>query len=190
MIWAGVIVLVIILWVIGAYNGLVKSRIRAEEAWSDIDVQLKRRYDLIPNLIETVKGYAKHEKELLTEITEARSVAMKSKSPSARLEAENQISGALKTLFAVTESYPDLKANDNFKELQRELSDTENKIEAARRFYNSNVRDLNISLDSFPTNVIGNMFHFEKKTLFEAQEIERDVPKVSFDETDKSTDDK
>jgi LemA protein len=181
MIYALVILAVLVLWVIGAYNSLVKHKIRSEEAWSDIDVQLKRRYDLIPNLLETVKGYAKHEKELFEKVTEARSIAMKAKGPEAKGEAENMISGALKTIFAVSENYPDLKASDNFKELQSELTDTEDKIEAARRFYNSNVRDFNIALDSFPTNIIGNIFKFVKKELFEANESERETPKVSFD---------
>lgn len=185
-----IILVVIALWVIGAYNALVKHRIRAEEAWSDIDVQLKRRYDLVPNLVETVKAYAKHEKELFTQVTEARSHAMHAKSPEARAKAENMMSETLKSLFAVSEAYPDLKASDNFKELQRELSDTENKIEAARRFYNSNVRDLNIALDSFPTNFIGGMFHVAKKDLFEAVEGERATPQVSFDDEKGKTDEK
>lgn len=183
MVWViAIIILVLVLWIIGAYNSLVRHKIRAEEAWSDIDVQLKRRYDLIPNLIETVKGYAKHEKEVFESVTEARTAAMKAKSPGSREEAENMLSGTLKSLFAVAESYPDLKASDNFKELQRELADTENKIEASRRFYNSNVRDLNIQIDSFPTNIFAKMFNFTKKDLFEAEEGERSTPKVSFEE--------
>jgi LemA protein len=176
------IIAVLIFWIISAYNGLVRHKIRAEEAWSDIDVQLKRRYDLIPNLVETVKGYAKHEKQLFESVTQARSAAMSAKSPEAKGEAENMLSGTLKTLFAVAEAYPDLKASDNFKALQEELSDTENKIEAARRFYNSNVRDFNIALETFPTSVIAGMFHFVAKTLFEANEGERVSPKVSFED--------
>jgi len=176
------LVVVLVLWVIGAYNTLVKHKIRAEEAWSDIDVQLKRRHDLIPNLVETVKAYAKHEKEAFEAVTQARAAAISAKSPEALGKAEDAISGALKNLFAVAEAYPELKASDNFKELQGELSDTENKIEAARRFYNANVRDLNIALDSFPTNIIGNMFSFKKKDLFEVADGERELPKVSFDE--------
>lgn len=183
MLYVGIIVLIVILWVIGAYNSLVKHRVRAQEAWSDIDVQLKRRYDLIPNLVETVKAYAKHEKDLFTQVTEARSSAMHARSLRSKAAAENMLSDTLKSLFAVSESYPDLKASDNFKELQSELIDTEDKIEAARRFYNSNVRDLNIALDAFPTNIIGNMFKFEKKDLFEANETERETPKVSFEES-------
>lgn len=190
MLYAGIVALVLVLWIIGAYNNLVKHRVRAEEAWSDIDVQLKRRYDLIPNLVESVKGYAKHEKDLLTQVTEARSSAMKAKSPESKAEAENMLSDTLKSLFAVSEAYPDLKASDNFKELQKELSDTENKIEAARRFYNSNVRDLNIALDSFPTNIIGSAFKISKKDLFEAHETERKTPKVTFTDEPASTDTK
>ena len=179
-IFIGIVVLLIV-WIISAYNGLVRLKIRSEEAWSDIDVQLKRRYDLIPNLVDTVKGYAKHEKQLFESVTEARSAAMSAKSPDAKGEAENMLTGTLKTLFAVSEAYPDLKASDNFKALQEELSDSENKIEAARRFYNSNVRDYNIALDSFPTAILANMFHFKSKELFEAHEGERETPKVSFE---------
>jgi LemA protein len=168
--------------VIGAYNSLVTRRVRADEAWSDIDVQLKRRYDLIPNLIETVKAYAKHEKEVFEKVTEARTAAMKSKGLEAKGEAENALTGTLKSLFAVAEAYPELKASDNFKELQAELADTENKISASRRFYNGNVRDLNIALDSFPTNIIGNMFGFKPKDLFAAEESERATPKVTFED--------
>lgn len=183
MIYVGIaIVVILILWVIGAYNTLVKHRERAEEAWADIDVQLKRRYDLIPNLVETVKAYAKHEKGLFESVTEARASALKAKGPEAKGQAENMLTDALKSVFAVAESYPELKASDNFKELQRELTDTEDKVEAARRFYNTNVRDLDIALSSFPTNIIGNIFGFKGKELFEAQEEERGVPKVSFSE--------
>jgi LemA protein len=177
-----VIAVVLVLWIIGAYNGLVKHKIRAEEAWSDIDVQLKRRYDLIPNLVETVKAYAKHEKGVFEEVTKARTEAMKAKTLAAKGEAENMMTEALKSLFAVAEAYPDLKASDNFKELQNEITDTEDKIEAARRFYNANVRDLNIALDSFPTNIIGRMFSFVKKELFEAGTGERETPKVTFED--------
>ncbi len=179
----GLIVLgLVLLWVVGAYNGLVKNKLRSEEAWSDIDVQLKRRHDLIPNLIETVKAYAKHEKGIFENVAAARERALSAKGPSDIGQAENMISDALKTLFAVSENYPDLKASDNFKELQSELTDTEDKIEAARRFYNGNVRDYNIALDSFPTNVIGQIFRFTAKTLFEAAANERSAPKVSFEE--------
>ncbi len=176
------IVVLFILWLVGAYNGLIKNRVRAEEAWSDIDVQLKRRYDLIPNLVETVKAYAKHEKDLFTAVTEARSQAMQAKSLEAKGKAENQLTETVKSLFAVAENYPELKASDNFRDLQNELTDTENKIEAARRFYNSNVRDFNIALQSFPTNMIGNMFGFKVKDLFATDETEKEAPKVSFDD--------
>lgn len=177
------IIVIAALWVIGAYNSLVKAKIRSEEAWSDIDVQLKRRYDLIPNLVETVKAYAKHEKKVFEAVSEARSAAMGARSLKSKGDAENMLSDTLKTLFAVSEAYPELKASDNFKELQGELSDTENKIEAARRFYNSNVRDYNIALTSFPTNTIAGMFGFKAKDLFETETAaEREAPKVSFEE--------
>ncbi|MEK7065833.1 MAG: LemA family protein, partial [Patescibacteria group bacterium] len=143
---------VIIIWAIFAYNSFVRLVTRAKEAWADIDVQLKRRYDLIPNLIEAVKGYVKHERETLEKVTNARANALSAQSVAEHSKAENMLTDALKSLFAVAEAYPDLKANTNFLELQRELSDTENKIQAARRFYNGNVRDLNINVDSFPSN--------------------------------------
>lgn len=160
-------ILVVIVGVIAIYNSLVKLRTRSEEAWSDIDVQLKRRYDLIPNLVNTVKGYASHESKTLEKVTEARTTAMNANTPAEHAEAENMLTGALKSLFAVSEAYPDLKANTNFLELQKELSDTENKIQAARRFYNTNVRDLNIKIETFPSNLIANMFAFVKKEFFE-----------------------
>lgn len=159
-------------WGIATYNGFVRLVNRAQEAWADIDVQLKRRYDLIPNLVEAVKGYASHEKETLQQVTDARTAAMSAESVADHGKAENMLSGALKSLFAVAESYPDLKANENFLELQRELSDTENKIQAARRFYNTNVRDLNIGLQSFPANIVGNMFKFEEREFFELDEAD------------------
>jgi len=175
------IVILIVLWLISTFNGLVKLKNRAKEAWADIDVQLKRRYDLIPNLVETVKGYAGHERELFEKVTEARSRAMGARTIKERGEAENVLSGTLKTLFAVAENYPELKASVNFLELQRELTDTEDKIQAARRFYNGNVRDLNISIESFPTNLIASVFGFGKMELFEiAEAAEKEAPKVSF----------
>ncbi|OGZ67814.1 MAG: hypothetical protein A3D35_00185 [Candidatus Staskawiczbacteria bacterium RIFCSPHIGHO2_02_FULL_34_9] len=174
------IVIVAALWVVAAYNVLVTLKNRAKEAWSDIDVQLKRRYDLIPNLVETVKGYATHEKELFEKVTQARSAAISAQGMQQKAEAENQLSNTLKSLFAVAESYPDLKASNNFLELQRELSDTENKIQAARRFYNTNVRDLNIKIESFPSNVIANMFNFKQMELFEAAEGEKEPVSVKF----------
>lgn len=164
------IVIVVALWTVYAYNRFVRFVNRAKEAWADIDVQLKRRYDLIPNLVNTVKGYAKHEESALSKVTETRAKAMQGGTPEERGKSENMLTGALKSLFAVSENYPDLKANQNFLELQRELSDTENKIQAARRFYNSNVRDLNTGLESFPANIIGNIFHFKKQNFFELEE--------------------
>jgi LemA protein len=151
---------------VGIYNGLVRRKNRAEEAWADIEVQLKRRYDLIPNVVEAVKGYAGHEKGVLESVTRARTAAMGAAS-TGRAEAENMLAGTLKTLFAVAESYPDLKANVNFLELQRELADTENKIQSSRRFYNGNVRDYNIALETFPSNIIAGMFGFTRKELFD-----------------------
>lgn len=176
------IAIVIIFWVIFAYNKFVRLVNRTKEAWADIDVQLKRRYNLIPNLVETVKGYAKHEKGTFEKVTEMRAKAMQGGSIEERGKSENMLTGALKSLFAVSENYPDLKANQNFLELQRELSDTENKIQAARRFYNGNVRDLNTGLESFPNNIIGNMFRFKKQDFFELDEgaEAREAVKVQF----------
>ncbi len=165
---------------IGIYNGLIRRRNRAEEAWSDIEVQLKRRYDLIPNVMETVKGYMTHEREVFEKVTKARTQAMGAQTAQDQAQAENVLTNTLKTLFAVAENYPDLKANANFAKLQDELADTENKIEAARRFYNANVRDLNISIDSFPSSVIANSFKFGKKDLFQAPEGEKEPVKVQF----------
>jgi len=164
------IIAAIILWAIFAYNSFIRLVTRANEAWADIDVQLKRRYDLIPNLVNTVKGYAAHESGTFQNVTEARAAAMGAQSIEEHAKAENMLTGALKSLFAVSENYPDLKANENFLELQRELSDTENKIQAARRFYNTNVRDLNIKIKTFPSNLIANMFNFTKKEFFELDE--------------------
>ena len=178
----GVLVLVVV-WVIAAYNRFVRLVQRTKEAWADIDVQLKRRYDLIPNLVETVKGYATHEKTAFENVTAARARAMDAGSLEDKAKAENMLTGALKSLFAVAEAYPDLKANQNFMELQRELSDTENKIQAARRFYNGNVRDLNTSIQSFPGNVIASMFRFEPREFFELGEADaaaKEPVKVQF----------
>jgi LemA protein len=173
----------IVLWVVFAYNGFVSLRNRAKEAWSDIEVQMKRRYDLIPNLIETVKGYAAHERQALESVTAARTAAMGAQTVEQHAEAENMLTGALKSLFAVSEAYPDLKANTNFLELQRELSDTENKIMASRRFYNSTVQTLNTSVEQFPNNLIARPFGFSQMELFELSESEaaaREPVKVSF----------
>lgn len=177
------IIIVVVLWAVAIYNKFVRLTHRTKEAWADIDVQLKRRYDLIPNLVETVKGYAGHEKDTLSKVTEMRTKAMGAQGAAEKGKAENMLSGALKSLFAVSENYPDLKANQNFLELQRELSDTENKIQAARRFYNGNVRDLGIALDTFPQNIIGNMFTFKKQEFFElgeGEEAAREPVKVDF----------
>ena len=165
-----VVIAIIIFWAILVYNRFVSLKNRAKEAWSDIDVQLKRRYNLIPNLVETVKGYASHERELFEKVTEARTKAMGAKTMQEHSQAENMLSSALKTLFAVSENYPDLKASQNFLELQRELRDTEDKIQAARRFYNGNVRDLNIKIESFPSKIIAGLFRFKKMDLFEIEE--------------------
>lgn len=175
------ILAVVILWFIAAYNGFIKGRNRVDEAWSDIDVQLKRRYDLIPNLVETVKGYAGHEKTVLETVTDARTRAFNAEAKGNMKElaaAENILNGALKTLFAVSENYPNLRASENFTNLQLELSDTENKIQAARRFYNGNVRDYNTSVESFPGNVIAGAFSFEKREFFELEGTEEKEPVV------------
>lgn len=177
------IAVVLGLFLIWAYNRFVTLTNRTEEAWSDIDVQLKRRYDLIPNLVDTVKGYAAHEAGTLQKVTEARTAAMGANTVAEHAAAENMLTGALKSLFAVSEAYPDLKANSNFVELQRELSDTENKIQAARRFYNSVVIELQNALESFPTNIVGNMFGFKTREFFQLGENEtaaREPVKVSF----------
>jgi len=173
-------VVVLAIVVIGTYNSLIKRKNQVEEAWSDINVQLKRRYDLIPNLISTVKGYATHEKEVFEKVTQARTAAIGAQNPKEQAEAENMLSGALKTLFAVAENYPDLKANQNFLELQRELSDTENKIQAARRFYNGNVRDFNTKVQVFPTNLFARVLGFKPYDFFEIEEGEKENVKVEF----------
>lgn len=179
-----IIAVVAAVWLIAAYNMLVRSRNRVKEAWSDIDVQLKRRYDLIPNLVETVKGYAAHEREVLENVTKARSAAMGAEqSGNVRevAQAENMLSGALKSLFALSEAYPQLRAVESFTKLQDELSDTENKIQAARRFYNTNVLTLNTQVEQFPTNLIAGAFGFHKADFFEITVAEeRESVKVSF----------
>lgn len=173
-------IVVFFIWVISIYNGLIRLKNRVDEAWSDIDVQLKRRHDLIPNLINTVKGYATHEKELFERVTQARTAAIGAQNPEEQAKAENMLSDTLKSLFAVAENYPDLKANENFLELQRELSDTENKIQAARRFYNGNVRDFNTKIQVFPNNIIAGALKFTEREFFEAQEEEKENVKVEF----------
>jgi len=178
-----IIIFLLAIWVISIFNGLVVLKNRVAEADSDIDVQLKRRHDLIPNLISTVQGYATHERELLEKVTQARTAAMgaDNQSKSARAAAENQLTSTLKSLFAVAENYPDLKANTNFLALQEELSDTENKIMSSRRFYNANVKDFNTRQETFPSGFIARTFGFKKSELFELADIvEREVPKVDF----------
>jgi LemA protein len=179
-----VVVLVLALIVGGMYNSLVSRRVETENAWSQIDVQLKRRYDLIPNLVETVKGYAKHESETLERVIQARNMAMNAKSVGEHAQAENMLTGALKTVFALSESYPDLKANENFKSLQEELSSTENRIGFARQHYNDSVSNYNTKLQSFPSNIIGGMFGFKSREFFQIDEAERaavkQAPKVQF----------
>ncbi|HLC99497.1 MAG TPA: LemA family protein [Patescibacteria group bacterium] len=176
-----IVVVALVLIVIAIYNSLITKRNRVDEAWSDINVQLKRRYDLIPNLIETVKGYAKHERELFEKVTLARSAAMGAGTMQEKAQAENMLSQTLKSLFAVSENYPDLKASQNFLQLQDELSDTENKIQAARRFYNGNVMEYNTSVEQFPTNLLASTFNFAKREFFQLEnEAEKQVPKASF----------
>lgn len=181
LIVVGVVVAIVaaFLWI--TYNALVKLRVRVDEAWSDIKVQLKRRLDLIPNLIETVKGYAKHEKSVFEEVTKARAQALNAQSVKETATAENAFEGALKSLFAVAESYPDLKASQNFQDLQSELVDTEDKIQASRRFYNAGVRDLNTKIQSFPNNLIAGMFGFKNKDFFELDESEQKAAEKPVD---------
>ena len=176
------IVVVILLWLMLSYNRFVTYINRAKEAWADIDVQLKRRYDLIPNLVSTVKGYVTHEAGTLEKVTQARTMAMGATNIADKAQAENLLSGTLKSLFAVSEAYPDLKANQNFLDLQSQLTDTEDKIQAARRFYNGNVRDLNTALEVFPGNMIAGAFHFSKMEFFnlEGSEAEREPVQVKF----------
>lgn len=174
-------VVLLTLYVIAIYNGLIKSKVRVDEAWSDITVQLKRRADLIPNLIETVKGYAKHEKEVFENVTKARSALMGANGVAETAQAENMLSGALKSLFAIAEAYPDLKANQNFQDLQAELVDTEDKIQASRRFYNGAVRDLNIKVKTFPTVLFARMLGFSEKEFFELEEAENEAVQKPVD---------
>jgi LemA protein len=164
-------VVLLIIIVVVLYNALVRTKVRVEEAWSDITVQLKRRYDLIPNLVNAVKGYAKHEKEVIENVTEARANAMNAQGVQETAQAENMFEQALKSLFAVAEAYPQLRATENFQQLQTELTDTEDKIMAARRFYNGSARDLNIKIDTFPSNMIAKMFGFKKREFFEVEDM-------------------
>lgn len=176
MIWIAVgLVALVLIWLWATYNGLIKAKLRSDEALSDITVQMKRRIDLIPNIVESVKGYAKHEKGVFTEVTKARTEAMKAPAGdlAAQAKSDDMLSGALKSLFAVSENYPELKANTNFLQLQQELVDTEDKIQASRRFYNGNVRDFNIKLQVFPTNMIANMLGFKPYTFFDVAANEK-----------------
>lgn len=175
-----IVIGVILIFVWSVYNTLATGKVRIKEALSSIDIQLKRRVDLIPNLVETVKGYAKHEKEVFENVTKARSALMKAETPGEKAQSDNILTGALKSLFAVAEAYPNLRASENFKELQEELSDTENKIAYSRQFYNANVRDYNTTLANFPSGPIGRMFGFKEEEFFEAAEDERKSVKVSF----------
>lgn len=186
MLWIALVIIVLLgVALVAIYNGLVKSKVRVDEAWSDITVQLKRRADLIPNLINTVKGYAKHEKGVFEEVTKARAAVMTSAEagdPKKTAENENMFSSTLKSLFAVAENYPDLKADTNFQQLQSDLTDTENKIQASRRFYNASVRDFNTKVQVFPTNIFAGMLGFKIREFFEVEnqaEVET-VPEVNF----------
>ncbi len=176
-----IIVAIVVLWLIGSFNGLVRARNRVKEAWSDINVQLRRRHDLIPNLVETVKGYAAHEQDVLEKVIKARTEAVTAGSMQQKGQAENMLSGALKNLFALSEAYPTLRANENFLKLQDELSDTENKIQASRRFYNTNVRDFNTKIEVFPTNLIASSMGFHREEFFQLESPEEaKLPEVKF----------
>ena len=177
-----IVLAAVILFVIGIYNGLVGLRVRADNAWSDIDVQLKRRHELIPNLVETVKGYAGHERQTLEAVIEARNRAASAQGPEARAAAENQLTGALRQLFALAEAYPQLRAVESFNALQASLGQIEDAIQNARRYYNAVVRDLNTKIVQFPSNLIANMFGISERQFFQLDDAaERTVPKVSFD---------
>lgn len=176
------LIVVLAAYVVMMYNGLIKLRVLVDEAWSGIDVQLKRRYDLIPNLVETVKGYAKHEKSLFEKVTTLRTNAMNAKTPAEKSKVENELSGTLKTLFAVAENYPELKANENFMKLQDELSNIENEIQGSRRYYNGAARDFNMKLQVFPTSLIAGMLGFKVREFFETAEEEKQNVKVDFSE--------
>jgi len=182
MFWALAVILVLVFFVILAYNSLVKLRVQSENAWADIDVQLKRRYDLVPNLVETVKGYAGHERATFEKVTEARTRAMSATGPAAKAQAEGMLTEALKTLFAVAENYPQLRAVESFTQLQAQLSEIEEQLQLARRYYNAVVRDLNTRIAQFPTNLIAGLFNFRAREFFEvAAAAEREAPKVRFE---------
>lgn len=175
--------------IIGVYNNLITLKNKVDEGWSDIDTQLKRRYDLIPNMVETVKGYAKHENKTLENVTKARNVAMGATTPDQKAQAENMLSGALKTLFAVAENYPDLKADKNFLDLQQTLKEIEEHIQLSRRYYNATVRDFNTKVEIFPNNIVAGMFGFKRREFFEIDEGERENVKVSFSDDEKGSSD-
>ncbi|MFY9979590.1 MAG: LemA family protein, partial [Candidatus Sulfotelmatobacter sp.] len=175
-----VILVIIVVVLIGMYNSLVQLRVRCDSAWSDIDVQLKRRHDLIPNLVETVKGYATHEKTTFEDVTKYRSQAMQATTPEGKAIAENQLTGALKSLFAVAENYPELKASEEFTQLQASLSQTEDAIQNSRRYYNAVVRDLNTKIQSFPTNILASSFGFQQRQFFETDAADREPVAVKF----------
>jgi LemA protein len=177
----GVVVVLLVLFVIASYNGLVQLRNRVDNAWAQIDVQLKRRYDLIPNLVETVKGYAAHERQTLEAVIQARNMAMSAQGPAQQAQAENMITGALKSLFALSEAYPDLKANQSFLQLQEELTGTEGRIAYSRQFYNDTVQKYNTKIQTFPTVLLAGMFHFGPREYFEVEDAARDAVRVSFD---------
>ena len=179
--WTAIgIIAVIVLYFIAVYNGLVARRTQSREAWATIDTQLKRRYDLIPNLVETVRGAAAHEKDTLTAVIDARNAAMSARGVDGRAAAETELTGALNKLFALGEAYPTIRANENFLELQRELADTETKIQSARQFYNTVVMGLNTAIEQFPSNIVARMFNFTPEKMFEIDDAERAAPKVKF----------
>ena len=182
MIWALALLLAaLVIAVIVIYNGLVRLRVQSDSAWADIDVQLKRRHDLIPNLVETVKGYAAHERGTFEKVTEARTRAMSAGGPAARAQAEGMLTDALRTLFAVAENYPQLRATENFTQLQTQISEVEDHIQLARRYYNAVVRDLNIRIEQFPSNLVAGIFNFRRREFFEAEGAERESPQVRFE---------
>ena len=176
-----VLIVGVLFWLMGSYNGLVRLKVQADNAWADIDVQLKRRHDLIPNLVETVKGYAGHEKGTLEGVIAARNSAVSAQGPAAKAEAEGMLTGALRQVFALAEAYPQLRAVESFNDLQRQLSALEDTLQSARRYYNAVVRDFNTAIQQFPSNIVAGMFHFKEREFFELKdEAERAVPKVSF----------
>jgi LemA protein len=179
------IVAVLAIFIVQVYNSLIQLKNKVDEGWADIDTQLKRRYDLIPNMVETVKGYAKHESKTLEAVIQARNVAMNANTPEAKVQAENALTGTLKSLFALAESYPDLKANQNFLDLQATLKEIEEKLQLSRRYYNATVRDFNTKIEIFPNNIVAGMFKFDRRKFFEIAEEQRENVKVSFDDAKK-----